>query len=158
MILRSVRVLLGFIVACLAAAVTLVLFVYTPVEFLALPADMRGDRIAEAGLFTLAVTPHVAAFSALLALVSVVFAERRGVTAWSYYALTGVGIAVAGFLVQHFSESPGQSTILQNYALIAFLVSGTVGGSVYWYFSGRYARPRGRLSSGPNPAQPALAS
>jgi hypothetical protein len=158
MIVRGVRVLLGFIVACLAAALTLVLFVYTPAELLTLPADLRGDRIAEAGLFALAVTPLVIAFSALFVLVSVVLAERRGVIAWSYYALIGVGIAVAGFLAQHFSEPPGQTTILQNYALIAFLVSGCVGGTVYWYFSGRYAGPRIRLSGGPTRSEVAPAS
>ena len=133
--------------ACLAAALTLVLFVYTPAELATLPADMRSGRIAEAGLFTLAVTPHVAMFSALFALVAAVFAERRGVAAWSYYALIGVSIAAAGFLIQHFSEAPGQATILQNYALIAFLVSGAVGGTVYWYFSGRYAGPRSRSAA-----------
>jgi hypothetical protein len=148
MIVRSVRVLLGFIVAVLAAALTLVLFVYTPAELLTLPADMRGDRVGEAGLFTLAVAPLVAAFAALFALVAAVFAERRGIGAWSYYSLVGVGIAAAGFLTQHFSEAPGQATILQNYALMAFLVSGAVGGTVYWYFSGRYAGPRAERAGG----------
>ena len=155
MIVRGVRVLLAFIVACLAAALTLVLFVYTPAELLALPADMRGDRISEAGLFTLAVAPHVASFSALFALVAVVFAERRGVGAWSYYTLVGVAIATAGFLIQHFSEAPGQVTILQNYALIAFLASGAIGGTVYWFFSGRYAGPRTQPTGGPSVAQSA---
>ena len=156
MIMRGVRVLLGFIVACLAAALALVLFVYTPAELLALPADMRGDRLSEAGLFALAVAPHVATFSALFALVAVVFAERRGVTAWSFYTLVGVGIAAAGFLTQHFSEAPGQTTILQNYALIAFLSSGAVGATVYWFFSGRYAGPFVRPAErGPTIAQSA---
>ena len=155
--MRGVRVLLGFIVACLAAALTLVLFVYTPAELLALPADMRGDRISEAGLFALAVAPHVATFSAMFALVAVVFAERRGIAAWSYYSLVGVGIAAAGFLIQHFSEAPGQATILQNYALIAFLVSGAVGATAYWFFSGRYAGPRVHppVGGGPSTAQSA---
>ena len=156
MIMRSVRVLLGFVVACLAAALALVLFVYTPAELLSLPADMRGDRVSEAGLFALAVAPHVATFSALFALVAVVFAERRGVTAWSFYTFVGVGIAAAGFLTQHFSEAPGQVTILQNYALIAFLVSGVVGATVYWFFSGRYASSREHpLGPGPSLAQSA---
>lgn len=159
MIVRGVRVLLGFLVACLAAAFVLVLFVYTPSELLTLPADMRGDRMSEAGLFTLAIAPHIALFSALFALVAVVFAERRGVSAWSYYMLVGVGIATAGFLIQHFSEAPSQATILQNYALAAFLVSGAAGGTVYWYFSGRYAGPRPRAAGAPNtapqPAEPA---
>lgn len=149
MIVRVIQVLVGFGIACLAAALTLVLFVYTPAETLGMPSGMRADRMIEAWQFTLAVTPHVATFSAVLALLAVALAEARRIAGWSYYALVGIGIAVAGFLVQHFSEGPGQPTILQNYALVAFLVAGAVGGLVYWYVSGRYARRRAAPKSAP---------
>jgi hypothetical protein len=111
-----------------------------------MPWDMRAERVTEAGLFTLAVAPHVALFSAAFALAGVVVAESRGLRGWSYYVLVGIGIAVAGFLTQHLSEAPGQATILQNYALIAFVAAGLAGGLVYWFFSGRYARPRALAS------------
>ena len=135
--MRVIRVLFGFVVACVAAAATLVLFVYTPSELANLPADMRTDRIAEAGFFTLAVAPHVAMFAAVPALVGVIAGERRGISSWSYYVLAGIGIAVLGFLIQHFTETPGQTTILHNYALMAFLTAGFAGGCAYWLFSGR---------------------
>jgi hypothetical protein len=151
--MRPIRVLFGFALACLAAAATLVLFVYTPAELAGLPGDMTFDRLREAGSFALAVTPHVAVFAALPALVGVGFGETRRIGAWSFYTLVGVGIAAVGFLVQHFTEPPGQPSILRNYALTAFLTAGVVGGLVYWLFSGRAAR-RSRPAA-PSPAAPA---
>ena len=51
--------------------------------------------------------------------------------------LAGIAIAVIGFLTQHLTEAPGQTTILNNYALMAFLTSGFAGGFAYWLVSGR---------------------
>jgi hypothetical protein len=152
--MRAIRALIGFILACPAAAATLVLFVYTPTELASLPTDIGADRVGEAGLFTLSVTPHVMMFAALPALIGIVFAERNDIGGLAFYLVLGVAIAVLGFLTQHFSEAPGQATILQNYALIAFLTSGAVAGFVYWLFSGRYAAPRvpARPVAAPPPA------
>jgi hypothetical protein len=136
-----VRGLLGFILACPAAAATLILFVYTPADLAGLPSDIGADRLSEASLFALSVTPHVMMFAALPALIGIVFAERNDIAGLPFYVLVGIAIAALGFLTQHFSEAPGQATILQNYALIAFLTAGTVAGLVYWLFSGRYAAP-----------------
>jgi hypothetical protein len=138
--MRVIRVLFGFALACLTAAATLVLFVYTPAELASLPTGMGIDRTTEAGLFALAVTPHVAMFAALPALIAVIIGEGRSVSAWSFYTLGGIAIAVIGFLTQHFTEAQGQSTILHNYALTAFLTAGFVGGFTYWLFSGRNAK------------------
>ena len=135
-----IRVLFGFALACLAAAATLVMFVYTPAELASLPSGMGGDRVTEASLFTLAVTPHVALFAGLPALLAIIAGEGRGISSWGYYVLIGIGIAVLGFLAQHFSESPGQTTVLHNYALTAFLSAGLVGGFAYWLLSGRFVR------------------
>ena len=55
-----------------------------------------------------------------------------------YYAILGIAVAALGFLLQHVTETPGQATILHNYALTAFLTAGLAGGLVYWLFSGRY--------------------
>ena len=52
--MRVVRVVFGFALACLAAAVTLVLFVYTPAELASMPSGMGADRASEAGLFAAA--------------------------------------------------------------------------------------------------------
>jgi hypothetical protein len=149
--MRVIRALIGFILASPAAAAVLVLFVYTPAELASLPSDISSDRLGEAALFALAVTPHVMLFAALPALIGIVFAERNGVGGLSFYLVLGIAIAVLGFLAQHFSEAPGQATILQNYALIAFLTAGAAAGFVYWLVSGRYARHK--VPSPPAPAE-----
>lgn len=136
MIGRIVRVLVGFIVACLAAGLTIVLFVYTPVE-LAMDA---GDRLTEVGLLSLAAATHSAVFAAPFALIGAAIGEWRNIVSWTYYALVGVLIAVVGFLVQYWSEGGGgPASILNSYALSAFLVTGLIAGLVYWLVSGRYA-------------------
>jgi hypothetical protein len=136
---RVIRVLIGFALASLVAAFTLVAFVYAPGEWASLRSDLSGERLAEASLFALVVTPHVAMSAILPALAGVVFAEARKVGRWTFYALAGICIAAAGFLVQHLSEAPEETTILSNYALVAFLTSGFAGGLAYWAFSGRFA-------------------
>jgi hypothetical protein len=145
-----IRVVFGFCLACLAAAAALVLFVYTPAELAGLPPDVASDRFSEAALFALLATPHVMLFAALPALLCLLYAEGRGIASWTYYLLLGVALAVLGFLAQHFSEAPGEATILQNYALFAFLTCGVTGGLVYWLVSGRFAAANDRLS--PRPA------
>ena len=65
--------------------------------------------------------------------------EWRGIGSWTYYVLVGIAIAVIGFLAQHASEAAGQASILNNYALSAFLATGFVAGLVYWLFAGRRA-------------------
>jgi hypothetical protein len=135
MIGRILRVLFGFIFACLAAGATIVLFVYTPVDL----ASDAGDRVQEAGLLTLYAATHAALFAAPFALIGAAIGEWRGISSWTYYALVGVLIAVLGFLVQYWSEGGTvEASILNSYALSAFLVAGLVAGLVYWLVSGRY--------------------
>ena len=50
MIGRAIRVIFGFALACLAAGLTVVLFVHTPVELV----DLQGERLREVGLLSLA--------------------------------------------------------------------------------------------------------
>jgi hypothetical protein len=148
MIASVLRVLFGFVLACLAAGATIVLFVYTPVE---LVSD-AGDRAQEAGLLSLAAATHAAVFAAPFALVGAAIGEWRSISNWTYYALVGVVIAVIGFLVQYWSEGGTEAaSILNSYALSAFLVTGLVAGLVYWAVSGRYAGGQER-SAGPAPA------
>lgn len=156
--MRPVRIIIGFVMACLAAAATLVMFVYTPAELASLPSDMIGDRLLQAGMFALIVTPHVVTFAVVPALVGIGFGEARGIGAWLFYGLVGVAIASLGFLTQHFTEAPGQPTILRNYALFAFLTAGFVGGLVYWLFSGRAARGTGPAAPAPVAAPSAESS
>ena len=139
-----IRVLIGFVLANLAAAFTLVLFVYAPPDWASLPADLSGERLSEAGFFALVVVPHIAVYAAAPALVGVLFAESRKVGAWTFYGAAGIVTATTGFLIFLLSEAPDEASILQGYVLAAFLTSGFVGGLAYWVFSGRFAaRPTG---------------
>jgi hypothetical protein len=155
MVVRVLRMLIGFALASLAAAFTLVLFVYAPGEWASVRADLGGERLGEAARFALIVTPHIAMSAALPAFVGAVFAEVRRIGRWTFYALAGVATAAAGFLAQHLSEAPGEASILSNYALVAFLTSGLVGGLAYWAASGRFASRGASPAATPSPAAPA---
>jgi hypothetical protein len=139
MFLRVVRVLFGFILACLAAGLTIVLFVYTPAELASLSSDTAADRLSEIGLFALAAATHSAVFAAPFALIGAAIGEWRGIGSWTYYLLVGIAIAALGFAAQYSSEAAGEASIFNSYALAAFLVTGFAAGVVYWLFSGRYA-------------------
>jgi hypothetical protein len=142
MVVRVLRVLIGFALASLAATVTLVLFAH----------DLGTSELrSKAAVLALFSTPHVAVYAALPALVGAVFAEVRKVARWSFYALAGIVTAAAGFLLQHLSEAPGEESILSNYGLVAFLTSGLVGGLAYWASSGRFAARRPAAAPDANP-------
>jgi len=135
MILRMLRVLFGFALACLAAGLTMVLFVYTPLE---LAADLASERVREAGLLSLAAATHTAVFAAPFALIGAVIGEWQRISGWLYYVLVGIAIAAIGFLAQLWAETAGEASIVNNYAVLAFLATGLAGGLVYWFFSGRH--------------------
>ncbi len=137
MLARILRILFGYALACMAAAVTLVLFVYAPADLTSLHEDLSGDRLSEALYFALLSTPHVAISAAVPALLAAVFAEQRKLASWWFYAFAGIATAAAGLLVHHVTVP--RVDVLQTYFLAAFLTAGVVGGSVYWALSGRYA-------------------
>jgi protein-S-isoprenylcysteine O-methyltransferase Ste14 len=139
MLARLLRILIGFALACVAAAVTLVAFVYAPADLMNLSEELNGERLSEAGFFAMLVTPHVLISAAVPAMLAAAFAETRKVKSWLFYAAVGVATSGAGFLVQSLTEPPMRLSILQTYALIAFLTAGLIGGLVYWALSGRYA-------------------
>lgn len=134
---RILRVLFSFAVACLAAGLAKAFFATTPSELSALPPDVAADRmqhVLESGAFA-GIQSMV--FAAPFALVAAAIGEWRGLRNWTYYALAGIAIALIGFLSHYSNEVQGQPTIVNNYALSAFLTAGFVGGLVYWLFSGR---------------------
>jgi heme/copper-type cytochrome/quinol oxidase subunit 3 len=129
------RVLLGFILACLAAGFTKVLFALTPSEVF----SGEADRLSSVMYLATQTATHSALFAAPFALIAAAIGEWQGLRNWAYYAVAAIAIALAGFLAQYQSENLTQPTIVNNYALTAFLTSGFVGGLVYWLFSGRDA-------------------
>jgi hypothetical protein len=147
MFVPVIRIVSGFAFASLAAAVTLVLFVFAPVDLAGLLADLNRERLSEAGLFALFITPHVAIYAVLPALAGAIFAEVRKVAGWWFYALAGIATAAAAFLVLHLSEAAGETSLLSSYALAAFITSGLVGGLAYWALSGRFCKAKARSGS-----------
>lgn len=153
---RIVRVLVGFLIACVAAALTTLLFVFTPGELLGwLSLDDGGERFARFGLLWLAASTQSVLFSAAFALVAVIVAEWLGKRDWIYYANTGILIAILGFVVQWASEPTGQnwSVVNSSYPLVAFLATGFVGGIVYWMSAGRHAGPTAVLQPAVEPVE-----
>jgi hypothetical protein len=137
---RAIRVVFGFVVACLAAGLTIVLFVTTPVELANTPSNAFTDALSANGLLALFAATHSAVFAAPLALIGAAIGEWRRLTHWTYYAVVGIVIAGLGFLAQYMSEGGAQASIVNNYALVAFLTMGFVGGVIYWLVAGQFAR------------------
>jgi hypothetical protein len=151
------RVVFGFVLACLAAGLTLVGFVYTPLELVGLTAPVAATRLGEAGLLALAAATHAGVFCAPFALAGAAFGEWRCLRSPAYYALLGVAIAAAGFFAQYHSEVAGDLSILNTYALSAFALTGLIGGLVYWLSAGRHAGGRPRFEAASQSAQAAPA-
>jgi hypothetical protein len=140
MIGSVLRVLLGFVVACLAAGLTMVLFVYTPVE---LATERAGDRVGEALLLSLAAATQSAIFAAPFAFIAAGFAEWQRIGSWLYYAIIAIVIACIGFLAQFWAETGTQPSIVNGYAVTAFVVTGLASGLAYWFCAGRFAAGTG---------------
>ncbi len=149
MLARSFGILIGYALACLAFAVVIVAFVFTPAEMASLPSDVAGNRLTMAGQHVLLSATQVAIIAAPLALVAALISEWRGIREWLYFAAVALLIAVVGFLAQYVSELQGQPSIVNNYALAAFLCGGFAAGIVYWLVAGRTA---GRSRSTPSDA------
>lgn len=139
MMAKALRVLVGYLLACLAAAVVQVLFVMTPAQLSELPSDVAADRISRGAIWALAVATHSAIFAAPLAVVATAMGEWREMRGWLYYALVAIAITMVGYAAQYMGEAASEPSIANNYAFTAFLTSGFVGGLVYWIVAGRKA-------------------
>lgn len=132
MFLSILRVLFGFVVACLAAALTKVAFVTD----LATATD---EQLAEAGHLALLVATHHALFGAPFALVAAAIGEWLGIRSLLYYLLAGMAISALGWVALYHGEALGQATIANQYAVAAFVLAGLFAGLVYWLLAGRWA-------------------
>jgi hypothetical protein len=137
------RVLFGFVVACLVAGVATVAFVITPADIATLPQDLWSERLGSAGVLSLLAATHTAIFSFPFALIALALAEWQRIRSWIYYVLVGIAIALGGFAAEYLAEAGGQPSILNDYALRAFLTVGFFGGLAYWLVAGRWAGGRG---------------
>ena len=139
MIAAMVRILFGFVLACLAGALTQVLFVITPADIYGLEGAPRWQRIAFASAITLSAATQSAVFSLPFVAVVVLFGVVRRVQGWAYYVFASLAVALLGFAALYVSESGGQPTIANGYAVAAFAFSGIIAGYVYWLVAGHQA-------------------
>jgi hypothetical protein len=146
---RVIRILIAFVLACLAAAAALVAFAYAPIDWRSVQAELTGERLSNAAVFALSATPWIVLSAAAPALAGVAYAEAHKIAGVMFYATVGFGIAAAGFFLQHTGEMPGGPGIFHAYALIAFLTAGVLGGIVYWAIAGRYAAKPGAAAAKP---------
>lgn len=149
--LTLLRVLFGFAVACLVAGAATVAFVVSPAEIANLPAEAQPERLGNAGILALLAATHSAIFALPFALLVAAVAELRRIRSWLYYALAGAVISLGGLAAVYLNEVTGQPSILNDYALIAFVTVGLLAGLTYWLFAGRCAGGR-RARITPAPA------
>lgn len=133
MLVSLIRFVFGFLAAMLVAGVVQVLFVAGS----DLVSGISAARLQSLGLLTLLAATQSAVFSAPFAILAALVAAWLPVRSLAYFAAVGVAIALAGFFAQYIGEA-GADTILNRYALAAYVTSGFAGGLVY----GRLARPQ----------------
>ena len=63
-------------------------------------------------------------------------AEWLAIRSWIYYVIAGIVIALGGFGAESSAEVGGQPSIVNDYALRAFLTVGFLGGFAYWLAAG----------------------
>lgn len=132
------RVVMGLIAAMLTAAAIKVLHVITPASFSGLSAAAVAGRLARFADLTLLTATQQALFALPIALIATAVTEVNRVRGWTTYALLGLVVALAGYLVQMAGEGEYR-TIVNDYALRAFLIEGFCAGFVYWIVAGRFA-------------------
>lgn len=130
-----VRVLLGFAAACVAAGFIQVLFAVTPAELVA-AGEARWSAAINWAILSSA---HIFVFAAPFALISIVISEWIGIRSFAYHTIVAMGIAVAGFGLIMMMETPSEASIVNSYAMAAYLTSGFIAGLVYWLLAGRLA-------------------
>jgi hypothetical protein len=144
------RVLFGFIVACLVAGAVTVAFVVTPADIASLPAGAQSEHLANAGVLALLAATHSAIFAFPFAMLANGIGEMWHIRSWLYYAVVGLLIGAGGFVAYYANEVVGQPSIFNSYALTAFLTIGTIGGLAYWLVAGR--RAGGKRADAPPPS------
>jgi len=137
-------VLFGFVLASLAAGLVTVLFVTTPVEVFTEPFERLPKTASETFDLALLAATHLGIFASVFVLIVALLSEVFSVRSLTFYLFAGIAIAMLGFTAQYQSEVAGQPTILNNYAIKAFLTIGFFGGFFYWLAAGQFAgRPNG---------------
>jgi hypothetical protein len=142
MFVAIIRVVFGLIAAALAAGAVQVAFVAGPDELLS-PNLLAtsSSRLQELGLLTLLAATQSAVFAAPFAFLAAAVTAWLPIRSGLFFVLAGIVIALAGFFAQYVGER-GPHTILNRYALAAYVVSGLVAGFVYWVVAVPKTKPK----------------
>ena len=130
------RFVIGFVLACLTAGVVQVLFAVTPTELVV----AGQDRWLEAFNWSLLTATQVGVFAWPFALIAWILSEWLSIRSFAFHALVAIAISTAGFGLLYSSELPTDASIVNSYAMAAYLTTGFAAGVVYWLFAGRWAR------------------
>lgn len=144
------RVVFGFALASIAAGLVTVLFVNTPADVLAEPASQLPQTASETFDLALLTATHAALFAAAFVVIVAWLGEWFSIRSLPFYLVGGMAIALLGFIAQFSSEVAGQPTILNNYAVKAFLTTGFFAGFVYWLAAGQFAGRPPEAYQGPS--------
>lgn len=138
MLVALVRFLFGFVAAMLVAGAVQVLFVAGSDLLHGMPTS----RLESLGLLMLLAATQSAVFSAPFAILAAAVAAWLSLRSVLFFAAAGTGIGLAGFFAQYAGEA-GPETILNRYALAAYLASGLAGGLAYGYVAvPKHRRPK----------------
>ncbi|MBY0560736.1 hypothetical protein [Hyphomicrobium sp.] len=142
----------GFVLASLAAGLVTVMFVTTPMDVLTEPIERLPKTASETIELGLLAATHLGIFASVFVLIIAILSESFSVRSLTFFLFAGVAISMLGFTAQYESEVVGQpTTILNNYAVKAFLTIGFFGGFFYWLAAGQFAgRPQGEYRARTN--------
>lgn len=122
--LTALRIMSGIALAAVAAGFVQLMFA---TAHLPEPLD---DLAASLSMLPLIAT-HLFVFLVIFGLPFAVAGELLGKTKAGYYAAAGLSVALAGLLVLIAGE-PATETLANPLGVLAFTVSGLVGGVAYW--------------------------
>lgn len=118
--LSVIRVLVGYVLACLAMGGTFILLVEGPV------VAAGRETLDEFFALVVIATMGLSIYAAVPALICIIVGEARGITSWMFYAFAGLFITLASVLYSGFGGT-------------RLVIAGLIGGLVYWGVSGRSA-------------------
>lgn len=146
--MRFVRMVAAFLVACAAAGAVQALAAWGSDSSWAMLAADPAPAARQWLMDTLVATTLSIIFAAPFAVVGLAICEWLSVRRWQGYALLGIAIALAGLLAQSAGEALHGPTIVNPYAIAAFLTAGLAAGLVYWLVAGR----RGAAATATSPS------
>ena len=129
MLVALIRFVFGFVAAVLVAGAVQVLFVAGSDL---LRGGAAGAGLEGLGMLVLLAATQSAVFSVLFAVLAAAFAAWLSIRSVLFFVAAGVAIGLAGFFAQYVGEA-GPGTILNRYALTAYVASGFAAGLAYWY-------------------------